>query len=402
MPADVDFEGYFGINEFRKLLSRVQDVELDDDHLRIDLSRALSGSCLGIVPLASLLDSLRSGGTRVDVLPPSSPSWDALGWREALVAESITPPREDFAGLQTFRNSAELTTCISAVRETVTRSIECAGGVIDSLCWIATELADNVLVHSVEGSTTPTGRIQLAVDPASRSIALGVADSGRGILRSLSSSFELSNDLDAITRAIERGVTRDRSVGQGNGLSGSVSISIATQSPLSVMSGFAEAEIDGDVTRARYSGYLPGTFVGLLMSADREVDLEHALWGYRPMGAFEMTHLTSDDSILFRVADEVPGFGDRATGMVARTKLANILTEYPDSRVIVDFANVPLASASFCDEFLGKLFVELGVATAFSKFAIIGATSLIRTTLDSVIEQRSAANVRSRSIEDGE
>ena len=69
-----------------------------------------------------------------------------------------------------------------------------------------------------------------------------------------------------------------------------------------------------------------------------------------------------------------------------------IVTQFPRSRVKVDFDSVALVSASFADEFIAKLVVELGNFSFFTRISVVNANGFISQTLDNVIRQRSQPN----------
>jgi hypothetical protein len=103
--------------------------------------------------------------------------------------------------------------------------------------WSINEITDNVLVHS---ESTRGGLIQLTAMKNTKKIEFVVSDSGIGIPKSLKSSgLKIGSDVDALAKAIEQGVTRDKSVGQGNGLYGSYQISIKSGANFSLHSGNA-------------------------------------------------------------------------------------------------------------------------------------------------------------------
>ena len=101
------------------------------------------------------------------------------------------------------------------------------------------------------------------------------------------------------------------------------------------------------------------------------------------------TLLGDHDEILFRVAAEASGFGNRETGRQVRIKLQNLMLQFPGSRVQVDFDDVGLVSASFADEFIAKLVVDMGHFSFFARIVVNNANSFISQTLDNVIRQRS-------------
>src|SRR5690606_8062425 len=80
--------------------------------------------------------------------------------------------------------------------------------------------------------------VQLATYREHKRIAFCVAGSGRGILASLRESKPtLRSDIDAIGDAVRAGVTRNKDVGQGNGLSGTLAIVQAARGQMNIISG---------------------------------------------------------------------------------------------------------------------------------------------------------------------
>jgi len=92
-----------------------------------------------------------------------------------------------------------------------------------ALEWAINEVSDNVLVHS----ESPIGGILLVnkIDRNAGKVNFIVADCGRGITETLGKVFEGESEVSVLDKAVKEGVTRDKSVGQGNGLFGSYEIS---------------------------------------------------------------------------------------------------------------------------------------------------------------------------------
>jgi len=155
------------------------------------------------------------------------------------------------------------------------------------------------------------------------------------------------------------------------------------------MSGHAELRIINGGTSLHKPGKVPGTTVILVLPTSVEIDVSEALWGTPPTAEFEVSHLDVSNEVVFRVADEATGFGNRRTGSQLRTKLQNLMVQFQDARVKVDFGGVPLVSASFADEFIAKLVVEMGHFSFFARVSIANTNRLISQTLDNVIKQRS-------------
>ena len=53
------------------------------------------------------------------------------------------------------------------------------------------------------------------------------------------------------------------------------------------------------------------------------------------------------------------GAGTRQTGNLARVYIANLLNE-TSAPIVIDFAGVGIVSSSFADEFIAKLYLQLG------------------------------------------
>ena len=82
-----------------------------------------------------------------------------------------------------------------------------------------------------------------------------------------SQSLDLKDDNDAIGKALERGVTRDSQVGQGNGMAGSLEIMRKNGGKLLVWSGSGMFRMESGEDLGFESGYhIDGT--GVLMSFD--------------------------------------------------------------------------------------------------------------------------------------
>ena len=102
--------------------------------------------------------------------------------------------------------------------------------------WSLNEITDNVINHS-ESSTG--GYVQLSTLKSRNIVEFVVSDAGIGIPTSLRKPFpELTSDTNALHQAIREGVTRDKQVGQGNGLFGSVEICWASEGYFELDSGY--------------------------------------------------------------------------------------------------------------------------------------------------------------------
>jgi hypothetical protein len=64
------------------------------------------------------------------------------------------------------------------------------------------------------------GAVYAQTHPRERRLDVAIVDVGRGIKASLSETRQVWSHGDALTQALQRGVTRGREAGMGNGLAG--------------------------------------------------------------------------------------------------------------------------------------------------------------------------------------
>lgn len=60
----------------------------------------------------------------------------------------------------------------------------------------------------------------------------------------------------------------------------------------------------------------------------------------------------------------------------------------PTQQILVDFSDVALVSSSFADEFIGKLFAELGPVTFMGRFKMVSVSPTVQKLIDRAISQR--------------
>lgn len=263
-----------------------------------------------------------------------------------------------------------------------------------ALEWSVNEITDNVLNHAQSGIG---GLVQVSTfQRARKRVEYIVADAGVGIPTTLRETRrELTSDAEALQHAIREGVTRDKAIGQGNGLFGSYQICSHSKGFFQVESGY------GKLVFTDRSGLRVTTekvpFEGTLVAAQIDFSVPHLLEeslrfggkSHTPLDYVE-THyeLHHEEAVRFVMKDESPSFGSRVAGAPVRVKLANLTRMCPGQRVVIDFSDVPLVSSSFADEVLGKLFVELGPLTFMQRFEFRNTDSTVRQLIDKAIAQR--------------
>ncbi len=265
--------------------------------------------------------------------------------------------------------------------------------------WSVNEITDNVLVHS---KSPIGGLVQVSTfERNKKQVQFVVADAGVGIPKTLREGYpELASDTDALDKAIREGVTRDKKIGQGNGLFGSYEICSKCNGYFSVHSGYARLEFDEKRRFSISSESIPysGTLVTATIDFSEPKLLEEALrikgQKYTPIDFIETEYERSDDgNIYFIMKEESSSFGSRVSGKPIRTKLSNLLRMGGNEKIYIDLSDIPLMSSSFADEVFGKLFLEAGPLVFMQRFELINVMTTVRQLIDKAISQRMAAGV---------
>jgi len=284
----------------------------------------------------------------------------------------------------------------------VNKIVNCILGAIDdierndfaALEWSVNEITDNVLTHS---ESPIGGLVQVSTFQKSRRlIQYIVADAGLGIPTTLRNTHsDITSDAHALDRAIREGVTRDKTVGQGNGLFGSYQICSQSRGSFLVESGYGRLSyavnkgLQITISTAPYNGTIVVANIdfsnrGLLREALKFDGKFHS-----PVDFIE-THYESDDlkKLIFIMKDEAASFGSRVAGTPVRNKLLNLVKMCPQQKIFLDFSDIPLVSSSFADEVFGKLFAELGPVSFMQHFDFKSLNEPAKQIIDYAISQR--------------
>ena len=265
-----------------------------------------------------------------------------------------------------------------------------------ALEWAVNELTDNVLVHS---QSPVGGLVQVSTFQRDKKrVEFIVADAGIGIPNSLRLGHpELTSDSEALDKAIREGVTRDKDLGQGNGLFGTYQICSRSKGSFQVESGY------GKLSFYEPAGLKIGLeavpFEGTLVVAAIDFSIPDLLrealkFNGRVTEPFDYVESHYEDTesrrVIFRVADETNSFGSRVAGRPLKNRLSNLARMCPTQEVIIDFTDVALVSSSFADELIGKLFAEFGPMEFMTRFKLVGVSTTVQQLIDRAISQRLA------------
>lgn len=288
-----------------------------------------------------------------------------------------------------FATAEEIHMLVDGILEEVSRAAVCQTGVIQGLEWCLNEVMDNVLQHSA----TTHGYAMAQIHPQSQHIAICIYDYGQGIYNSLrNSNYAPANAVDAITIALKEGVTRDKKVGQGNGMWGLHNIVLANSGTLNITSGPGYLGLHGDVpTTLSQIPYLSRerncTTVDFQIEFDKGISIAEALGGHELTNVRVENLENESNSVVYRLADKASGTGTRQSGVAIRNEIIN-LSMQTESVIVLDFSGISVISSSFADEFIGKLALECGFIAFTQRFRLVGMNQTVQAIANRSVAQR--------------
>lgn len=329
----------------------------------------------GCVPIAAAAEYYKNLGVKFEIVGDGHDSYlpnifsPMLATREAIKNESNILSR-----IWKFSNAQMIYQLVEAYVYTLVEKIEAQKGFVEAFEWCLNEIMDNVLLHSGGDA----GYVMLQIHPQSGKVAICVSDSGIGIYGSLKNSkYKPKNSVDAITLAVQESVTRDNTVGQGNGLWGLLQIVVQNGGNLFITSGAsAVAFITGEprvypAIPAINLGENQGATIDFQFDTTKPIDVITALKAkYRGESLslekkFSNDDLKYDEAIIL-IREHGHGYGTRSSGKMLRNTIQNLMT-IGKNKIIIDFNQVALISSSFADELIAKLMKEIGFYN-FQKF----------------------------------
>ena len=293
-----------------------------------------------------------------------------------------------------FADSSDIKKLVDATRDHVLESCEVEEGVLTGIEWCLYEIMDNVLQHSDASCGFYMGQFT----NSNKKLSLCVFDNGRGIYNSLKSSKKHSprTALDAITLALQERVTRDESIGQGNGMWGFSEIVRLNGGSYSVSSNGAKVFFDKEESHPNERGgfyygldNLGTTLVDFQLDCSHRVDVAQALKQDPTRLWLEDMEDPAGEEYVLSIASESAGTGTRQAAERVRHKASNIIRE-GDKLLVLDFENVNLVSSSYADELIGKLVAEIGFSVFNSYCQLRNLSILNQQVVDRSVQQRMA------------
>lgn len=337
-----------------------KDVTLDFSRVEV-----LFGTTM--VPLIAQTRRYVSAGIEFEIIAPETERLKSLfhncNWNHL-----INPRRYEkstFEGLQhlpavCYRTANEQYDLVNKIMEIILGNMRVDRKNLRALEWCVNEITDNVLNHA---NSQLGGVLQLSTFPQRNVVEFVVADAGDGVRRTLGGQ----NDGEALTRAIQEGVTRDTVTNQGNGLYGSFRVAVLSGGSFQLHSGRASLvcrALDDIRVIKQQRALFPGTVAVSQIVCNDERLIERAfvfdgkMWDPGSDYIEQAYEAESDGLLKISMNEQGVGFGSREAGKIVRTKLLNLLGSDSYSVVEVNFAEVYVISSSFADEVIGKTFVQ--------------------------------------------
>ncbi|MDB4497915.1 STAS-like domain-containing protein [Gammaproteobacteria bacterium] len=276
-----------------------------------------------------------------------------------------------------------------AICELVLQRFDNAREFLPAMEWCVSEVIDNVRVHS---ETATPGAVCAQYYPKVHRLDIAIVDQGRGIRESLSQRLELTSHGEAITRALERGMTRDPNVGQGNGLAGTLEIVAKNAGGLHVWTGDSVFQRNVDGSEAVHvSNMFPGTGVYISLNTNNPVNLEDTFIGDNGWSYISYVAEQAQESAGLKIKDECRHTLGRETARPFRRKIESMLPEMEEV-LQLNFEGVRNATSSYLDELLGRLADDIGEQEFRDRIRIVNAPEGLVNMANVVIAQRLAGN----------
>jgi anti-sigma regulatory factor (Ser/Thr protein kinase) len=298
-----------------------------------------------------------------------------------------------------FTNSEDIKILVDSFLSHLRRKKEFNPGFLDTLDWSLYEIMDNVIQHSGKDY----GFIMSQIHHQKKHIAFCIGDDGQGIFNSLKNSVHKpESPLEALKFAISEGITRDKSIGQGNGMYGLHQIVTVNRGRLSIISNSAlykldEGKLSTLINIPSISSENGGTIVDFQLDYENDVTIEEALiFKGKPHINYVNYYLESleneEGDLEYILKDWRDGIGTRPSGKKLRTEILNNYRQ-TKRRIIIDFVDLRVISSSFADEVLGKLLIELGFFNFNNLVKLKNMSPLIQQIVQRSVAQRMAESL---------
>lgn len=291
-----------------------------------------------------------------------------------------------FTPIRLIEGASDVEPTTNEILELVLHQFENGREFVSALEWVVYETIDNIRLHA---DTSVPGAVCAQHFPSKRRMSVAICDVGQGITSSLKDQLEpWEGTGDAIKKALERGVTRDKEVGQGNGLPGTLEIAEANGGTFRLWTN----DVVYDIEKGEEKGFqkrpsVDGTGVVVRFDTTNPVHPSDTFLG-QPGWTYikdEAQRLNLDGRV--KVAKDCISTGTREPAKRLRRRIQSLLPDM-NRPLVLDFKDVGSASSSFLDELIGRLIDTLGQETFDQKIRLVNMPDDMVDMANVVIGQR--------------
>ena len=382
-------------------------VEENYRNIVLDFSSCSSTSAELMLPLLPIISKYKQDGVKFDLrLPKLEPlkrlfcnaNWafyiepDKYEKNESRFTDKIHLPAVNF-------NIDEPKKCddiLNQILGIVLGLFQIERSSLSALEWALSEIMDNVINHS---QSPVGGFVQATTYPKYKMVEFVVADAGVGIPETI----RCEDHAQALTKAIEEGVTRDPEKNAGNGLYGSYRVALLSKGQFEIHSllGFLNSNKNTLTNHIQKYNY-GGTSIRCGVNFSNPELLHQALkFGGKehdpPYDYIERNFENDEGEIIVKMSEMINQYGMTRIGAAEIKNVTdNLLKE--NGKIVLDFEKLSVISSSFADEILGRLFSQLGLSTFARKIELQNMDSTVARLIDRAVDQRKG-RIRPESVD---
>lgn len=209
------------VSSFIKVLK--DGIEKGYDNFELDFSEVKTIYPNAAVPIAGIIEHYKNNRIFFDVSDNCSAKIKNTKILSplSLPNDSLTLKSNALNKVWRFNGSTDVYQIVDAYISELRKEERFDKGVLSTIEWAINETMDNVIQHS----SIDCGYVMGQLHSTKKYVAFTIFDLGQGIYNSLRTSVHApKTTVDALTLSIQEEVTRDKKIGQGNGLFGLYSI----------------------------------------------------------------------------------------------------------------------------------------------------------------------------------
>ena len=373
--------------EFTKILN--EKINTHETNLILNFKK-VSGAFPNVcIPIAGIIESMASRGLEFEFYYLTDFLKKLAIKRPLRVQENKElAQKASLNKVWRFDSTNDIYLLINSFVNELSEIIICEKGVLEGFEWSINEVLDNVLQHSGKNF----GYVMGQVHATSKHFAFCVYDTGQGIYHSLMNSVHKpQNPSEALKLSVKEGITRDKKIGQGNGLWGLHQIVSENVGKLNITSNSACYSLTNNKSSTFDNipqlPYDTGCIVDFQIDYSKEISISKALGGYEPVNLKIESLENNTGDIVIILRNKESGVGTRKSGEKIRNELINIYKQ-ADKNIVLDFIGLNIISSSFADELIGKLVTEFGFYGFNNIFKLKNMNSNVQSVVQRSVAQR--------------